>query len=63
MIRPLRLRLAPIALGALCCHLPAWADDPLLPSVLIHSSRDSDLGLADSASAGSVRRSGALLPL
>lgn len=52
----LPLRLIPIAAGALCCHLPAWADDPMLPSVLIHSARDSDLGLADSASAGSVSR-------
>ena len=54
-MKPLRLRLIPIAVGALCCHLPAWAD-PMLPSVLIHSARDSDLGLADSASAGSVSR-------
>ena len=54
-MKPLRLRLIPIAVGALCCHLPAWAD-PMLPSVLIHSARESDLGLADSASAGSVSR-------
>ena len=51
----LRQRLVPIAVGALCWHLPAYAD-PLLPSVLIHSPRDSDLGLLDSASAGSVSR-------
>lgn len=54
MIRTLRL--VPIAVGAMCCHLAAWADDPMLPSVLIHGARDSDLGLADSASAGSVSR-------
>lgn len=51
MIRRLWL----VSVGALCCHLPAWAD-PMLPSVLIHNARDSDLGLADSASAGSVSR-------
>ena len=56
MMPPLRLRMVPVAIGALCCHLPALADDPMLPSVLIHSMRDGGLGLADSASAGSVSR-------
>src|SRR5881398_3819327 len=43
-----------LALSALALHVPAYADDPLIQRVLVEGSRASQLGIADSASAGSI---------
>jgi hypothetical protein len=50
----MRLRVLPCALAALCSHAPAFADDPLIQRVLVEGARASQLGVADSANAGSV---------
>lgn len=42
------------ALPALFCHGLAHADDPLIQRVLVEGARASQLGIADSANAGSV---------
>ena len=49
MLRPL-----PCALAALLCHANCWADDPIIQRVLVEGARASQLGLADSANAGTV---------
>ena len=49
MLRPL-----PCALAALLCHANAWADDPIIQRVLVEGARASQLGIADSANAGTV---------
>jgi outer membrane receptor protein involved in Fe transport len=43
-----------LLLGALFLHPLAFADDPLIQRVLVEGSRASQLGLLDSASAGSI---------
>ncbi|WP_156116711.1 TonB-dependent receptor domain-containing protein [Massilia sp. 9096] len=43
-----------LALAALLAHAHARADDPLIQRVLVEGSRMSQLGIADSASAGSI---------
>lgn len=52
-LRPLPLPL-PLALAALFIHQAAQADDLVLQRVLVEGSRMSQLGIADSANAGSV---------
>ncbi|MDQ1829472.1 TonB-dependent receptor [Massilia scottii] len=49
-------RLTPLVLSLMLCHLPARADDLVLQRVLIDGSRASQLGIADSANAGSVNQ-------
>ena len=48
----MRLRVALFA--ALCGHACAWADDPVIQRVLVEGARASQLGIADSANAGTV---------
>jgi hypothetical protein len=50
----MRLRIAPCALAALFSHVPASADDFVIQRVLVEGARASQLGIADSANAGSV---------
>jgi outer membrane cobalamin receptor len=50
----MRLRLLPCALAALFTHVAAHADDPVIQRVLVEGARASQLGIADSANAGSV---------
>jgi hypothetical protein len=50
----LTLRPLPCALAALFVHAAAHADDFLIQRVLVEGARASQLGIADSASAGSV---------
>jgi len=50
----MRLRLLPCALAALFAHTLAHADDPVIQRVLVEGARASQLGIADSANAGSV---------
>jgi len=50
----LSLRPLPCALAALLASFDAHADDPVLQRVLVEGSRMSQLGIADSANAGSV---------
>jgi hypothetical protein len=47
-------RLIPCALAALFAHTCAFADDPVIQRVLVEGARASQLGIADSANAGSV---------
>jgi hypothetical protein len=49
-----RLRTLPCALAALLAHTWSLADDFVIQRVLVEGSRASQLGIADSASAGSV---------
>ncbi|WP_373888442.1 TonB-dependent receptor [Massilia genomosp. 1] len=56
MITHSALRLTPIALSFLLCHAAARADDLVLQRVLIDGSRASQLGIADSANAGSINQ-------
>ncbi|ATQ75430.1 TonB-dependent receptor [Massilia violaceinigra] len=49
-------RLTPLAISLMLCHLSARADDLVLQRVLIDGSRASQLGIADSANAGSVNQ-------
>lgn len=51
---PLRLRPIPCALAALLMHASCQADDDVLQRILVQGSRASQLGVADSANAGSV---------
>jgi len=48
------LRVLPCALAALFVHEVALADDPIIQRVLVEGARASQLGIADSANAGSV---------
>jgi hypothetical protein len=48
------LRPLPCALAALLCHASCHADDFVIQRVLVEGARASQLGLVDSASAGSV---------
>ncbi|MGB9108345.1 MAG: TonB-dependent receptor [Telluria sp.] len=50
----MRLRLLPCALAALFAHVTAHADDYVIQRVLVEGARASQLGIADSANAGSV---------
>jgi hypothetical protein len=50
----MRLRVLPCALAALFCHVSAHADDFAIQRVLVEGARASQLGIADSANAGSV---------
>jgi hypothetical protein len=50
----MRLRVLPCALAALFSHVSAHADDFVIQRVLVEGSRASQLGLLDSANAGSV---------
>jgi hypothetical protein len=50
----MRLRVLPCALAALFCHVSAHADDFVIQRVLVEGARASQLGIADSANAGSV---------
>src|SRR6478672_6703038 len=50
----MRLRVLPCALGALFCHVSAHADDFVIQRVLVEGARASQLGIADSANAGTV---------
>ncbi|CAH0139802.1 hypothetical protein SRABI118_00255 [Massilia sp. Bi118] len=50
----MRLRVLPCALAALFAHTLAHADDPVIQRVLVEGARASQLGIADSANAGSV---------
>jgi outer membrane cobalamin receptor len=50
----MRLRVLPCALAALFSHVPAIADDFVIQRVLVEGARASQLGVADSANAGSV---------
>lgn len=50
----MNLRPLPCALAALLAHAPAMADDFVLQRVLVEGSRANQIGLTDSASAGSV---------
>ena len=52
MHRPLRA--LPLLLAAAFAHVDAWADDPVIQRVLVEGARTSQLGIADSANAGSV---------
>jgi outer membrane cobalamin receptor len=47
-------RVLPCALAALFSHVPAIADDFVIQRVLVEGARASQLGIADSANAGSV---------
>jgi hypothetical protein len=57
----LRLRSLPALLAALLAHAPAHADDFVLQRVLVEGARTSQLGILDSASAGSVSQKDLLL--
>jgi hypothetical protein len=48
------LRSIPLAVAALCVHASALADDPVIQRILVEGARASQLGIADSANAGSV---------
>jgi len=50
----MRLRVLPCALAALFSHTLAQADDFVIQRVLVEGARASQLGIADSANAGSV---------
>jgi hypothetical protein len=50
----MRLRILPCALAALFSHTLAHADDFVIQRVLVEGARASQLGIADSANAGSV---------
>jgi outer membrane cobalamin receptor len=50
----MRLRLLPCALAAVFSHVAAHADDFVIQRVLVEGARASQLGIADSANAGSV---------
>jgi len=50
----MRLRVLPCALAALFCHTYAHADDFVIQRVLVEGARASQLGITDSANAGSV---------
>jgi hypothetical protein len=50
----MRLRVLPCALAALFSHTLAHADDLMIQRVLVEGARASQLGIADSANAGSV---------
>ncbi|HEU4376350.1 MAG TPA: TonB-dependent receptor, partial [Telluria sp.] len=50
------LRPIPCAFAALLLHAPCQADDEVLQRVLVAGSRASELGVADSANAGSVNQ-------
>jgi hypothetical protein len=50
----MRLRILPCALAALFSHTLAHADDFVIQRVLVEGARASQLGVADSANAGSV---------
>jgi hypothetical protein len=50
----MRLRVLPCALATLFSHGFAHADDPVIQRVLVEGARASQLGIADSANAGSV---------
>jgi hypothetical protein len=50
----MRLRVLPCALAALFAHTCAQADDFVIQRVLVEGARASQLGIADSANAGSV---------
>lgn len=50
----MRLRVLPCALAALFSHVGAHADDFVIQRVLVEGARASQLGIADSANAGSV---------
>jgi outer membrane receptor protein involved in Fe transport len=50
----MRLRVLPCALAALFSHVCAHADDFVIQRVLVEGARASQLGIADSANAGSV---------
>jgi hypothetical protein len=50
----MRLRVLLCALAALFCHVSADADDFVIQRVLVEGARASQLGIADSANAGSV---------
>jgi outer membrane cobalamin receptor len=50
----MRLRVLPCALAALFAHAAAHADDPIIQRVLVEGARASQLGILDSANAGSV---------
>jgi hypothetical protein len=50
----MRLRVLPCVLAALFCHVSAHADDFVIQRVLVEGARASQLGIADSANAGSV---------
>jgi hypothetical protein len=50
----MRLRILPCALAALFAHVSAHADDFVIQRVLVEGARASQLGVADSANAGSV---------
>jgi hypothetical protein len=56
-----RLRPLPCALAALLAHAAAQADDFVLQRVLVEGARTSQLGIVDSASAGSVSQKDLLL--
>jgi len=51
MLRPL-----PCALAALLCHANCRADDPVIQRILVEGARASQLGVADSANAGTVNQ-------
>jgi hypothetical protein len=50
----MRRQVLPCALAALFAHTVAHADDPVIQRVLVEGARASQLGIADSANAGSV---------
>jgi hypothetical protein len=50
----MRLRILPCALAALFAHTLAQADDLVIQRILVEGARASQLGIADSANAGSV---------
>jgi hypothetical protein len=50
----MRLRVLPCALAALFAHTAVHADDLVIQRVLVEGARASQLGIADSANAGSV---------
>jgi outer membrane cobalamin receptor len=56
-----RLHPLPCLLAALFAHAPARADDFVLQRVLVEGARTSQLGLLDSASAGSISQKDLLL--
>jgi hypothetical protein len=52
----MKVRALPCALAALFVHAHAFADDPVIQRVLVEGARASQLGIADSANAGSVNQ-------
>ena len=48
------MRVRVVMFAALCGHACAWADDPVIQRVLVEGARASQLGIADSANAGTV---------